>query len=189
MHPRWNIAPTISNVQHAEDMTKQMELIWDEIKASMKFHKAKEKAPRQEYKVEDKVWLMTTNIQTKRPAKKLDNKKAGPFTITKKILSHAYRLDLPNTIKIHNVFHLNLLAPFKEDTDFHRRQVEPPPIITEEGEEEYEVEKIVAWGKDKEGLRYQVRWKGYDELEDTMERAGKIVQLPEIIDRFQKGVP
>ncbi|KAF8761559.1 hypothetical protein RHS01_00207 [Rhizoctonia solani] len=153
MHPRWNIAPTTSNVPHAEDMTKQMELIWDEVKASMEFHKAKEKAPRQEYKVGDKV------------------------------------LDLPNTIKIHNVFHLNLLAPFKEDTDFHRRQVKPPPIITEEGEEEYEVEKIVAWRQDKEGLRYQVRWKGYDELEDTMERAEKIAQLPEIMERFKKEFP
>ncbi|QRW25134.1 Retrotransposable element Tf2 protein [Rhizoctonia solani] len=169
MHPRWNIAPTTSNVPHAEDMTTQMELIWDEVKASMEFHKAKEIAPRQEYKVGDKVWLMTTNIQTKRPAKKLDNKKAGPFTITEKISSHAYRLDLPNTIKIHNV--------------------KPPPIITEAGEEEYEVEKIVAWKKDKEGLRYQVRWKGYDELEDTMERAEKIAQLPEIMERFKKEFP
>lgn len=43
----------------------------------------------------DKIKAVTSNIKTKRPMKKLDNKKAGPFTISEKISSHAYRFDLP----------------------------------------------------------------------------------------------
>ncbi|CCO35912.1 hypothetical protein BN14_10033 [Rhizoctonia solani AG-1 IB] len=174
---------------HAEEMSQKMEKIWDEVRASIEFHKGKVEAPKKDFKVGDKVWLVTTYIQTKRPTKKLDNKKAGPFTIVEKISSHAYRLELPATMRIHNVFHINLLSAFKEDTDFHRRQVKPAPIITDEGEEEYEVDKIVAWREDKDGLRHQIRWKGYDELEDTMERAEKIAELPEVMQVFKKEFP
>ncbi|KEP45487.1 chromo domain protein, partial [Rhizoctonia solani 123E] len=55
--------------------------------------------------------------------------------------------------------------------------------------EEYEIEKIVTWEKDKEGLWYQVRWKGYDPLEDTMERADKIAELIPVMESFIKEFP
>ena len=77
---------------------------------------------------------------------------------------------------IHDVFHVELLMPYKEDS-FGCFEALPPPIITEEGEEEYKVEKIVAWEWHKGKLYYQVRWKGYDSLEDTMEHAEKIGEL------------
>jgi hypothetical protein len=76
--------------------------------------------------------------------KKLDDKKMGPFTISERISSHAYRLNLPKTMRIHDVFHTNLLSPFKEDADFHRKQPNPPPVISEEGEEQYQVDRIIA---------------------------------------------
>jgi hypothetical protein len=113
----------------------------------------------------------------------------GPFTITKKISSHAYRLELPKTMKIHNVFHINLLSAASEDTDFDRRQVKPPPVITAEGEEEYEVEKIINWEQRKDGLYYQIRWTGYGPHEDTMERAEKIGELQEVMKDFLKEHP
>ncbi|QRW09553.1 Retrotransposable element Tf2 protein [Ceratobasidium sp. AG-Ba] len=89
----------------------------------------------------------------------------------------------------HNVFHINLLAPFTEDKDFHRRQARPPPIVTEEGEEEYEVDHVVAWEQRKNGLYYQIRWKGYDPIEDTMERAEKMAELPQIMEDLLKRHP
>jgi transposase InsO family protein len=187
-HPRWDMSGIESNVPEANNMEQHMQEVWDEVKASMEYHQKAENDLRQEFKVGDKVWLVTTNIQTKRPMKKLDNKKIGPFTISEKISSHAYRLDLPKTMRIHNVFHINLLSASKEDSDFHRRQVRPPPVITEEGEEEYKVEKIITWeqvdkGK-KKGLYYQVRWEGYGPEEDTLERAEKIAELGEVMHSF-----
>lgn len=182
-----------SNIPEANRMEKHMQEVWDEVKASMEYHQKAEKDLRQEFQVGDKVWLVTTNIQTKRPMKKLDNKKAGPFTISEKISSHAYCLDLPKTMRIHNIFHINLLSTFKEDSDFHWKQVKPPPIITEEGEEEYKVEKIITWehvnkGK-KKGLYYQVRWEGYGQEEDTLERAEKIAELADVMESFLKEHP
>ncbi|QRW07883.1 Retrotransposable element Tf2 protein [Ceratobasidium sp. AG-Ba] len=160
LHPRWDLVDLEVNAPNAADMADSMQEIWDEVIASMEFYRSKESNPKRVYKVGDKVWLVGQNITTRRPSKKLDNKKLGPFVISEKISSHAYRLELPKTMRTHNVFHINLLAPFTEDKDFHRRQARPPPIVTEEGEEEYEVDHVVAWEQRKNGLYYQVRWKG-----------------------------
>ncbi|QRV96903.1 Retrotransposable element Tf2 protein [Ceratobasidium sp. AG-Ba] len=189
MHPRWDLTDLEVNAPNATDMANSMQEIWDEVIASMEFHKSKEDAPKREYKIGDKVWLVSQNVTTRRPSKKLDSKKLGPFVISEKISSHAYRLDLPKTMKSYNVFHINLLAPFTEDKDFHRRQARPPPIITEEGEEQYEVDHVVAWEQRKNGLYYQIRWKGYDPIEDTMERAEKIAKLPQIMEDLLKRHP
>ncbi|KAL5596456.1 uncharacterized protein BROUX77_007140 [Berkeleyomyces rouxiae] len=60
----------------------------------------------------DLVWLLSRNIRTTRPSKKLDFKKLGPFKILRKVSSHAYELALPATMKVHPVFHVCLLEPF-----------------------------------------------------------------------------
>ncbi|QRV85410.1 Retrotransposable element Tf2 protein [Ceratobasidium sp. AG-Ba] len=172
LHPRWDLID-----------------LEDKVIASMEFHRSKENTPKREYKIGDKVWLVGQNITTRRPSKRLDNKKLGPFVISKKISSHVYCLELPKTMRTHNVFHINLLTPFTEDKDFHRRQARPPPIVTEEGEEEYEVDHVVAWEQRKNGLYYQIGWKGYDPIEDTMERAEKIAELPQIMEDLLKRYP
>ena len=55
------------------------------------------------------VFLNSKNIKTKRPYKKLNNKKFGPFKIIAKV-GHFYRLELPLTIRIFNVFYIKLLT-------------------------------------------------------------------------------
>ena len=57
------------------------------------------------------VWLRTTNIRTRRPSKKLDDVKIGPFRILRRISSVAYELELPESLRIHNVFHVSVLEP------------------------------------------------------------------------------
>jgi hypothetical protein len=61
------------------------------------------------FEVGNKVWLSAKHIQTARPSKKLDYERLGPFKITKVINRNAYRLELPNSMKIQNVFHVSLL--------------------------------------------------------------------------------
>ena len=60
------------------------------------------------YKVKDKVFLSAKNIRIERLSKKLDDKNIDSFKI-KKLVELLYQLELPYTIKIHDVFHLNLL--------------------------------------------------------------------------------
>ena len=60
------------------------------------------------YKIRDMVWLLTRNIKTERPSKKLNYKMISPYKV-KKLIGSSYRLELPHTIKIYDVFHPNLL--------------------------------------------------------------------------------
>ena len=58
------------------------------------------------------MWLLASNITSQRPNKKLDHKQYGPFSVLERIGSHAYRLALPETMKIHDVFHVSLLKKY-----------------------------------------------------------------------------
>lgn len=60
------------------------------------------------FQVGDKVYLDTHHWKTERPSQKLDNPYAGPFTITSKV-GESYRVNLPVTMRIHNVFPPNKL--------------------------------------------------------------------------------
>ncbi|QRW08798.1 Transposon Ty3-G Gag-Pol polyprotein [Ceratobasidium sp. AG-Ba] len=169
-------------------MADYMQEIWEEVIASMEFHRSKEDTPKHEYKIGDKVWLVGQNITTRRPSKKLDNKKLGPFVISKDLFTCLSPRTPENHADIQCI-------PHQPSRTLHRRQrlsqtsARPPPIVTEEGEEEYEVDHVVAWEQRKNGLYYQVRWKGYDPIEDTMERAEKIAELPQIMEDLLKRHP
>ena len=67
------------------------------------------------YKVEDKVFLLTKNIDTMRLLKKLNYKMIESFKIIQKIES-SYELDLSELIaRKHSVFHSSLLRKAEED--------------------------------------------------------------------------
>ena len=52
-----------------------------------------------------------------------------------------YRVKLPTSRQIHNVFHATLLKPYRENEIYGENFIEPPPELVE-GEEVYEVETI-----------------------------------------------
>jgi hypothetical protein len=54
----------------------------------------------------------------------------------------AYRLELPLSIKVHDVFHINLLTLYKETEEYGQVYMRPP-LITVQSEEEYKVESIL----------------------------------------------
>ena len=108
----------------------------------------------------DKVWLHTKNLKTKRPSKKLDHVKVGPFLIKRVRGPVNYELQLPEGSKVHPVFHISLLE--KADAKI--------PLATTfeyeaQEDEEYEVEKILR----KQTNQYLIKWKGYPESENTWE--------------------
>jgi len=70
-----------------------------------------------EIKEGDQVWLEGRNL-TITGNRKLSPKQYGPFKVSQKISPMAMRLALPSSMKIHNVFHMDLLLPYKETEQY-----------------------------------------------------------------------
>jgi len=94
-------------------------------------------------KVGDLVMLNAKNIHTKRPTKKLSPTMHGPFKVLEvKQGEQAFKLERSPRWKIHPIFHVSLLQPYRASAREGREQ---PPRVQEdiEGDLEWEVERIV----------------------------------------------
>ncbi len=97
-----------------------------------------------EYKVGDKVWLNLQNYSTDHPMKKLDDKWAGPFTITKVISPTAVKLQLTAWEKnIHPVMSVSVTHPYISDEIAEGPQPLQPGSADNDEDRAYEVEDIL----------------------------------------------
>jgi len=120
------------------------------------------------YQVRDLVMLNGRNIKTCRPSRKLDHKYHGPFQIEKIISPFAVHLMLPRKWKIHNVFHVSLLEPYR--TSEHRSPPDPTKVLREaddiEQSEEYDVEEVMSARKQGRRVLYLAKWLDFPERKD-----------------------
>ena len=108
----------------------------------MKQQHNKKRRPGENFKPGDLVWLEATNVTSKRPSKKLDNRRYGPFPIMEKIGEGAYRIKLPEGWVIHDVFNEALLTRHHgPEFDSQKAPLPPPPEIIN-SKEEYEIDEI-----------------------------------------------
>ena len=114
----------------------------------------------------DKVWLEARNLKRLIINPKFTPKREGPFTITKVLSPIVYQLRLPKTWKIHLVFHTSLLSPYREN-EVHSWNFPAPPPDLINGEEEYEIEKIIHHRGTLSSRSFLIRWKGYLTEEDS----------------------
>jgi len=130
-----------------------------------------DRKPPPAYQVGDLVMLNGRNIKTRRPSRKMDHKNHGPFQIEKVISPLAVQLTLPRKWKIHNVFHVSLLEPYR--TSEHRQPPDPSKVLREaddiEQSEEYDVERIMSSRNHGRRVLYLVQWLDYPERKDWTE--------------------
>ena len=145
-----------------------------------------------EYKVGQKVWLRVKNITIERPSRKLDWQRYGPYRIIERIGKVAYRLDLPASLQIHNVFHVNLLRDHKPRVGEESPEPQPLKLAIDPEAWEYEVEAILASQIQSNPpnppvLQYKIAWKGYTEL--TWEPAANLKHARRLVNKFHKNNP
>jgi hypothetical protein len=88
-----------------------------------------------------KVWLNMRNLKMSHH-RKIVPKREGPFKINKVLGPVTYQLKLPESWKIHNVFHATLLRLYIKNKVHGNNYPRPLPKLLE-GEEVYEVETII----------------------------------------------
>jgi len=113
----------------------------------------------------------------------------GPFKVAAIVSKAAYKLELPEHWKIHNVFHMSLLTPYKETSQHGSNFLKLPPDILE-GEPKWEVEQILQtrhFGCTKK-KQYLVRWKGYSPLHDSWVYKSDM-NAPDLVKEFYRSHP
>jgi len=166
-----------------EDLTELIKMTQNQ---QAKYYDAKHK--RVEYKVGDKVWLLSQNVRTQRPSKKLDWKRIGPYPILERIGTQAYRLKLPPSMKIHPVFHVSLLDRYIESDLPGRVQPPPPPVIIED-QIEYEAEEVLDSKIMRRRLFYLIKWKGYPVSDNSWEPVSHLSNAKDLVDSFHARYP
>ena len=143
----------------------------EQTREAMKKYYDQRATPQPDIDIGDLVMLNAKNIRTRRPTKKLSPRLYGRFKVFKKRENRAFKLDISPREKIHPIFHVSLLEPYKVSDRPNREQ---PPQEPEdiEGEMEWEVQKIVKSkiitytrkvrrvDKEFKELRYFGKWAG-----------------------------
>jgi hypothetical protein len=169
------VTTTLHSNPRAEEFIDRLKATHDLLRRNLKEAQSKYKdnydnkrKDKPQFNVGDMVWLLRRNIKTTRPSAKLDFKRLGPYRITTIVGESqlAYKLELPTSMRIHPVFHVSLLEPYRANTIPGRVQPPPPPIEVEEGEE-FEVEEILDSRIRNGKLHYLVDWVGYGPSDRT----------------------
>jgi hypothetical protein len=191
-HPRadWSGTPsTIPRItarleQYNEARHKAQELMRRVQRSWVRHHDAPK------YKVGDQVWLEGRHLRTNQPTTRLTPKCHGPFKITQVMSPVNYRLELPTQWSIHNVFHTDLLTPYRETLTHGTNYQRPPPDLVE-GMEEYEVEKVLDSRRYGRGckLQYLIAWKGYPDSDNQWVNWDNAEGAQEAIREFKHSNP
>src|ERR1700736_6308236 len=193
-HPSFTLDPRrYTPVESISSFTNRMKQLQDkatialtQAASRMKEQYDKKRAESRSFNIGDKVWLEGTNIRTKRPMKKLDDKRFGPFEILEKIGYSAYKLSLPKSWKQYPVFNESLLTPYIAPSFKNQDIPRPPPDIDEEGHPVYEVEEILEKRQRGRGIQYLVKWQGYPHSENTWEPASGLNNAQDAINTFNR---
>jgi hypothetical protein len=178
-----DVAPTaVDRLRTLEEARKEAQMWLETLQKSKDDRK-----PRQLTQGDD-VWLEAKNLVVK-GMRKLLPKWYGPFKVLERIGQVVYRLKLPDTMKIHDVFHIDLLTPYRETSSYSTNYVRPPSVM-EENDEEYKVENIRDARRHRRGrkLQYLVHWKGYPAADDSWVDHSDL-NAPELLKEFYKKTP
>lgn len=137
-----------------------------------------------EFSVGDKVLLSTKNLRLPGAKKKLSARFVGPFQIRDTVRPQAYRLALPTSYKIHNVFHVSLLEPWKQRAG--EKPAAPMPLAVEA--DEWEVAAIKGAKKLKGQQYYLVQWKDWPEEYTSWEPSSNCTGASSLIEAYEEHV-
>ncbi|KAA0050296.1 reverse transcriptase [Cucumis melo var. makuwa] len=165
-------------------------------KAARRMKKWADKKRRpKEYEIGEKV-LVKLLLNQFKPLRKvhkgLVRRYEGPFSIIERVGKAAYKVELPQKLKIHNIFHVSMLKPFHEDQeDPNRSETSQAPtgVVTEFDKK---IKEILAERKiRRRGVpsysEYLILWEGLSESEASWEHEDVLWQFQQEIEKFKEN--
>ena len=151
-----------------------------------------DRRPSPDYQPEDEVWLKTKHLTVQTvTCRKLFPLWLGPIIVDAKVGNNACRLRIPASWRVHNVFNVSMLKPYRDNGQHH-----PPPSWSLLGNQapEFEVEQILAHKpdvplnslprKDLKNMQFLVRRKHYGPTADSWEPFVPLRHAPETLTAY-----
>jgi len=120
----------------------------------------------------------------RRRSEKLTECFVGPYKVKGIISSNVIELELPKSIRIYPVVNISRVQLYKPQVE-GQKKTPPKPVIIE-GEEEFEVEKIINKRTVRGKEKFLVRWKGYTAEENTWESRENLENAKELVEEFER---
>ncbi|KAF8749921.1 hypothetical protein RHS01_09702 [Rhizoctonia solani] len=131
--PRLTPSNVPTDVPEADDLAQTMEAQWKEVESALRQAKqqmvAREDRSPTEFEIGEEAWLDAKNVNLKTLSPKLTKQRLGPFKVIEKISDCAYRLKLPPTMRIHNVFYMGLLSWTRSHDQYKWLHAGPSPNL------------------------------------------------------------
>jgi len=178
----------------AGKFVERMKKIQEEAKAAlekaqgeMKKYANRRQREEEEYRIGDLVLLSTKDLKWQMKGRRLEKLTKcfiGLYKVKGIVSSNAIELELPKSIKIHPVVNISRVQLYKLQVE-GQKKIPPKPVIIE-GEEEFEVEKILNKRTIRGKEKFLVRWKGYTMEEDTWENRENLENAKELVEEFER---
>jgi len=108
-----------------------------------------------DYEIESKMFLNERNIVTARSFKKLDDKMLDSFT-NLDLVDSSYKLKLSESMRVHDVFHSDLLRPVADDSLPDQKNEFSDSIVIND-EDEWKIDDILNSRRYRRRLQYRVK--------------------------------
>jgi len=169
-HPRMSFELDVIEYESSRErlQTTKVENISEHMNKTLKFAreslvKTREQMMKQvnkhrkevDYEIESKMFLNERNIVTARSFKKLDDKMLDSF-INLDFVDSSYKLKLSESMRVHDVFHSDLLRPAVDDP-LPGQKNEPSGSIVINDEDEWEIDDILNFRRYRRRLQYRVK--------------------------------
>jgi hypothetical protein len=170
-------------IQRIHDLRESFQKRLEQASQSRAIYYNKKHQP-MKFKKGDLVLVSTKNLRTRSASRKMTQRFMGPFRVDEPVGTQAYRVHLPTTMRIHNVFHVSALEPYQRREG--EQEILPLPELVE-GEEEYEVEEVLAKQRRQGAYWYKVKWKGWPEEYNQWIPEGNFRNAPERTRDFEEN--
>jgi len=174
-------------VERMKRIQEEAKAVLEKVQEEIKKFADKKQREREEYRVGDLVLLSTKDLKWQikgRRSEKLTEHFVGLYKVKGIISSNAIELELSKSIRIHSVVNVSRVWLYKPQVE-GQKKIPPKPVIIE-GEEEFEVEKILNKRTVRGKKKFLVRWKGYMAEEDTWENRENLENVKELVKEFKR---